>query len=361
MIKNILMLLLISMLFNGCFDKKKDETVKIGVILGLTGKYSDLSLYEKNGIVFAFDQINNQINNKKIELIFKDDKQDEQTNIKVVNELIKDNIKYIIGNATSSMSKVTLNTISNYDDIFQISPTASSSQFSDKDDNFFRVQTANSPKHFTNLIKLLKEHNAKHVYLIGDKNNEEYLYDYLHLFDENKEMKYEDIIDSNLSYEEILTKVKDADFIIQVQNSTDSASLIQYLRINKNTTPVISSGWAKNDEFIENAGKWANGVYFISSNYINYEDKNYQKFAKDFYEIYKYQPTRSDIQGYQSAQIIIQALENGNKKVDDIKKYIIGKETFNIAGDEISFNKYGDIKTPYYIFEVKNNKFEKIK
>ena len=53
MIKNILMLLLISMLFNGCFDKKKDETVKIGVILGLTGKYSDLSLYEKNGIVFC--------------------------------------------------------------------------------------------------------------------------------------------------------------------------------------------------------------------------------------------------------------------------------------------------------------------
>lgn len=361
MIKNILILILINVLLNGCFDQKKDNTIKIGVVLGLSGKYSDLSLYEKNGIIFAFDQINYQVNNKKIELILKDDKQDKQANEQAINELIKDNVKFIIGNATSYMSEVSWNIISKHDDIFQISPTASSSQFSNKDDNFFRVQTANSSKYFSNLIKLLKEQNAKHIYLIGDKNNNTYLYDYLHLFDDNKELKYEEIIDSNLPYEEILTKVNNADFIVQVQNSTDSASLIQYLRINKNTTPVISSGWAKTDEFLENCGKWANGIYFISSNFINYEDKNYQKFAKDFYGIYKYQPNRSNIQGYQAAQIIIKALQNGNEKVNDIKRYIIEKETFNIAGDEISFNKYGDIKTPYYIFEVKNNKFEKIK
>ena len=43
-----------------------------------------------------------------------------------------------------------------------------------------------------------------------------------------------------------------ADFIVQVQNSRDAASLIQYLRINNNNTPMISSGWAMNKEFIEN-------------------------------------------------------------------------------------------------------------
>lgn len=361
MLKHIFILILISALFNGCFDQKEKDAIKVGVVLGLSGKYSDLSLYEKNGIIFAFDQINYQINNNKIELIFKDDKQDKQANEQAINELINDNVKLIIGNATSSMSEISLDIISKHNDIFQISPTASSSQFSNKDDNFFRVQTANSSKHFGNLIKLLKEQNAKHIYLIGDKNNNTYLFDYLHLFDNNEEMKYEEIIDSNLPYKEILTKVNNADFIVQVQNSTDAASLIQYLRINKNTTPVISSGWAKNEEFIENSGIWANGIYFISSNFINYEDKNYQKFAKDFHEIYKYQPNRSNIQGYQAAQIIIEALQNGNKKVNDIKKYIIEKETFNIAGDEIAFNKYGDIKTPYYIFEIKNNKFMKIK
>ncbi len=356
----IILIILSTLVFMGCFNEKKAETIKIGVVLGLTGKYSDLSLYEKNGIILAFDKINYQINNKKIELIFKDDKQDEEVNKQVVKELIEDNVKYIIGNATSSMSKVSFDLISNHDDIFQISPTASSSFFTNKDDNFFRVQTANSPEHFSNLIELLKENNAKHIYLVGDKENKEYLYDYLHLFD-NYEMKYEEIIDSRLPYNEILEKLKNADFIILSQNATDAANLVQYLRINNNNTKVISSGWARTEEFLENAGKWAKGIYFISSDYINYEDKSYQDFAKQFNEIYKKQPNRTNIQGYQAAQILISALKNGNEKVSDIKKYIIEKETFLLAGNDISFNKYGDIKTPYYIFEVKDNEFVKIK
>lgn len=358
--KYTLVIVLINVLFTGCLYQNKDDNIKVGVVIGLTGNYSGLGLDEKNGIVLAFDKINNKINNKKIELIFKDDKQDKEVNTQAINELIQDNVKYIIGNATSSMSQVTLDIISKHNDIFQISPTASSSQFSNKDDNFFRVQSANSSKHFDNLIKLLKEYNAKHIYLVGDKNNKSYLYDYLHLFD-NKEMKYEGIIDSNLPYKEILSKVKNADFIIQVQNSTDAASLIQYLRINNNNTRVVSSGWAKTQEFMENSGKWSKGIYFISSNYINYEDKNYQEFAKIFYEVYKYQPNKTNMQAYQAAKIMIEALQHGNEKVNDIKKYIIDKETFKIAGEEVSFNKYGDIKRPYYIFEVKNNKYEKIK
>lgn len=354
-------LIIVSLLLTGCFNKTDDDVIRIGVVLGLTGKYSDLGLDEKNAIVLAFDKINYKLNNKKVELIIKDDKQDEKVNIQVINELINSDVKYIIGNATSSMTKISQNLISKHNDMFQISATASSSQFSDIDDNFFRVQTANSTKHFSNLVKLLSEYNAKNIYLIGDKNNKAYLYDFIHLFDNNKDMKYKEIIDSNLPYEEILSKVKNADFIIQVQNSTDAASLIQYLRINKNSTPIISSGWAKTKEFLENSGKWSEGIYFISSNYINYEDKNYQKFAKDFYEIYKYQPNRNNIQGFQAAQIIIEALQKGKKEANDIKKYIIEKETFNIAGDEISFNKYGDIKTPYYIFKVDKNKFKKIR
>ncbi|MBU3015366.1 ABC transporter substrate-binding protein [Poseidonibacter lekithochrous] len=361
MIRNILLIIFIFISFNACIDKNKDDSIKIGVILGLTGKYSDLGLYEKNGIVLAFDKINYQINNKKVELIFKDDKQDKEVNEKAVKELIESDVKYIIGNATSSMTEVTLDITSKYNDIFQISPSASSSKFSNIDDNFFRLQTANSSKHFINLIKLLQKNNAKKIFLIGDKKNKSYLYDYMHIFNDNKNMKFEEIIDASLPYEEILEKIKPADFIVQVQNSRDSASLIQYLRINNNHTPIISSGWAMNKEFIENSGKWSEGIYFISSDYINYEDEEYRKFEKYFSKVYRYEANRSNMQGYQTAKVLIEALQHGNKNVNDIKKYIIEKETFNISGDKISFNKFGDIKTPYYIFEVIDSKFKKIK
>ena len=361
MIRNILLIIFVFISFNACIDKNKEDSIKIGVILGLTGKYSDLGLYEKNGIVLAFDKINYQINNKKVELIFKDDKQDKEVNEKAVKELIESDVKYIIGNATSSMTEVTLDITSKYNDIFQISPSASSSKFSNIDDNFFRLQTANSSKHFINLIKLLQKNNAKKIFLIGDKKNKSYLYDYMHIFNDNKNMKFEEIIDASLPYEEILEKIKPADFIVQVQNSRDSASLIQYLRINNNHTPIISSGWAMNKEFIENSGKWSEGIYFISSDYINYEDEEYRKFEKYFSKVYRYEANRSNMQGYQTAKVLIEALQHGNENVNDIKKYIIEKETFYISGDELSFNKFGDIKTPYYIFEVIDSKFKKIK
>ena len=361
MIRNVLLIIFVFISFTACIDKNKEDSIKIGVILGLTGKYSDLGLYEKNGIVLAFDKINYQINNKKVELIFKDDKQDKEVNEKAVKELIESDVKYIIGNATSSMTEVTLDITSKYNDIFQISPSASSSKFSNIDDNFFRLQTANSSKHFINLIKLLQKNNAKKIFLIGDKKNKSYLYDYMHIFNDNKNMKFEEIIDGSLPYEEILEKIKPADFIVQVQNSRDSASLIQYLRINNNHTPIISSGWAMNKEFIENSGKWSEGIYFISSDYINYEDEEYRKFEKYFSKVYRYEANRSNMQGYQTAKVLIEALQHGNENVNDIKKYIIEKETFYISGDELSFNKFGDIKTPYYIFEVINSKFKKIK
>jgi branched-chain amino acid transport system substrate-binding protein len=116
-----------------------------------------------------------------------------------------------------------------------------------------------------------------------------------------------------------------------------------------------------NKEFIENSGKWSEGIYFISSDYINYEDEEYRKFEKYFSKVYRYEANRSNMQGYQTAKVLIEALQDGNENVNDIKKYIIEKETFNISGDKISFNKFGDIKTPYYIFEVIDSKFKKIK
>ena len=361
MAKKILLVLLINILFSGCFNQNTDDTIKIGIAVGLTGKYSSLSLDEKNGIILAFDKIDYQIKSKKIDLIFKDDKQDEETDKKVINDLINNNVKIIIGNATSSMSKISLDIVSKHDDVLLLSPSASSSYFSNKDDNFFRVQPANSLEQFSNVIKLLKDNDAKHIYLVGDKKNKAYLDDYLRLFDEDEELKYEGIIDSSLPYEEILKKVEKADFIVQVQNSIDSASLIQYLRINKIKTKVISSGWAKHKDFLENAGKWANGIYFISSDYIDSENKSYQEFVKDFYNLFKNKPNISNIQGYQAAQVIIQALQKGHEKIDDIKKFIIEKKTFNIAGKDVSFNKYGDITTPFHLFEVKDNQFKKIK
>ena len=91
----------------------KPETIKIGFVAGLSGKYSTLGTNIKNGMLLAFDEINYKIGNSKIELIQKDDKQNEEEAKKIIKQFLKDDVKVIIGNTTSSMTKVSIEQIKN--------------------------------------------------------------------------------------------------------------------------------------------------------------------------------------------------------------------------------------------------------
>lgn len=278
----IIIVFLVCILFITCSKQVEEKSMKIGVVLGLTGKYSHLGLSLKDGIILAFDEIDYTINGKKIDLIFKDDQQNDEINTKAINQLIADDIKIILGNATSSMSKISYNILLEHPDTLLFSPSASSTYFSGKKDNFLRIQPANSVDNLCNLPKLLKKYKAKHIYFIGDTKNKEYLKDFIKIVDVSDDIKYEAIIDGHLPYDVILEKVKDADFIVAIHNSLDAANLTQYLRTHNNNTPIIFSGWAKTDQFLEHAGKWANGIYFISSDRVNEKDSSYEKFAKKF-------------------------------------------------------------------------------
>ena len=130
------------------YSYNDSKVIKIGLVAGLSGKYSSLGTDVRNGIVLAFEDINYQINNTKFELIQKDDKQNKKEAKKVIESFIQDDIKVVIGNSTSSMTKVSLSSLQKANDIMLISATASSDEFSFKNDNFIRTQVANNSLKF---------------------------------------------------------------------------------------------------------------------------------------------------------------------------------------------------------------------
>ena len=73
----LFILLIISIIFAGCSDKSDDD-IKIGFVAGLSGKYSNLGTNVRDGFILAFDEIDNKIDGKKIKIIQKDDKQDNE-------------------------------------------------------------------------------------------------------------------------------------------------------------------------------------------------------------------------------------------------------------------------------------------
>ncbi len=365
--KSIFLIIFLSLfgyiVYNNFFKK---SPINIGFIAGLSGKYSSLGHNVLDGFNLAFDSVNNQIEGNEIKIIIKDDMQNEETVKEHIDFFKKEKINLIVGNTTSSMTKVSLSEISNYKNIYLFSPSASSSEFSNLDDNFFRVQVAHSKERFNLLSKYLKDNNLENLYIIYDPRNKSYTNNYLHNLKESiisyggKEFIAEETVDKDFKkIVEQIKNTKNLDAIIIVANSIDTSKLIQFLRLNNINKQIIASGWAKNKKFLEDGGKAVDGTIFLTSNDIDALNKEYLEFVDKFKLKYRYEPSVFAAQGYETGKIIIEILKK-DLNLLNFKKNLLEQKVFQGLQGNITFNKYGDVKRDNFIVKVINNKFEKI-
>lgn len=354
---------MIAVLFTACL-KKEEESIKIGFIAGLSGKYSSLGNSVKNGVLLAFEEVDFRINNKKIVFIQKDDEQDKDIAKNVINELLEEDVTLIIGNCTSSMTKISMNNIQNKN-VLLFSPTASSDEFSNIDDDFIRLQVSKSLERYNFLSKHLIAKNISNILLIYDKNNMSFSNSFIHSFEESfinnggNKFVLKTII--NEEYENILEKINsvDKDLIVIVANSIDASKLIQYLRINHINNDILCSGWSKTVDFIENGGKAVEGVMFDTDYNDDSTSKRYLDFVNKYKNRYKALPSVFAAQGYETAQVLIQLLED-DSNIKTLKSRIIKEKIFFGLQGKIIFNKFGDISRENFLMIVKNKKFIKI-
>ena len=361
--KNLLVIIFVSLISFGCNSNK--EELKIGLIVGSSGKYSSLGISISNGVAIAFETINYTINGQTIKLIEKDDQQDKSINTKAINSFKKDNIKIIIGNATSSMTKVSLNILSESKDTLLFSPTASSGTFSNLDDNFIRSNSGNTKSTYKNAISFIKKNSLKNIVIVGDSNNKLYLNSYTKKF--SSFLKEEQIIKDDLQYidsnnplDDIYQELakKKQDLIILVSNSVDSAKIIQYLRINNIKSKIMCLGWANTDKFFQNVGKNGEGIFFLTTNEMNVQESN-KDFMTNYIKKYGTEPDRFALKGFITANVIIDALKINNDPTK-LKETILNKKQFDTAMGKMIFNKYGDVyNNPKDIFVVKYGKLIK--
>ena len=362
--KNILVVFLISTLFIGC-GEKQDEDIKIGFVAGLSGKYSALGISIRDGFTLAFDEIDYKINNQKVVIIQKDDKQDINEAKKVIDSFILNDIKLVVGNATSSMTAVTFPIVNKYKDMLLISATASGSDFTAQDDNFLRIQVEHSAKRYTELSNYIHDKGYKNIFFIYDSKNISYSKGYEGFFQnmivERGGNKFIGKADLNTSYSEIIKKLKSVknDLILIVGNSVDSANIIQYIRVNKIDTKVLGTGWAKTMDFIENGGKAVEGVLFSTGYDDKSKDKAFVEFVRKYKQKYKAKPSVFAAQGYELGKILIKNLKESTD-ISTLKNRILKTKQYDGLQGDIIFDKYGDVFREYFIMEVKNREYIKI-
>jgi len=364
MYRYFIVILIALIFFISCQDKNEEE-LKIGFVAGLTGKYSSLGSDIRDGFMLGFDEINYKINNTKIKIIQKDDQQNPKLAKQIAQKFIKDDIKLIVGNGTSSMTRITLDELEDKKDFLLASVTASASEFTKKDDNFIRIQVEHNEKRYGALKKYIIEKNIKKVFYIYDKNNLNYTKGYFGFFQDilihTGGRKFVNSLIIQDGYQKIIKKLKESSFdmILIVANSSDTANLIQHIRIANIKQKILISGWANTNDFIEFGGKSVEGVV-VSSGYYKYsKEPLYLDFVKKFKDKYNQEPSVFSLQGYELSKILIDNL----KKTTDISKLkdeILKQKKYHGLQGDITFDKYGDVNRKYSIMKIKNGKFEKI-
>lgn len=359
----ILFSILSFVIFTGC---NNDKEIKIGFVAGLSGKQSSLGTSIRDGFTLAFDDINYTINSKKVTIIQKDDQQNITEAKKIINEFIKNEIKLVVGNATSSMTAVSLPIINQQKDMLLISATTSGSDFSKKDDNFLRIQVEHSEKRYQALLDFVLQKGYKNIFFLYDSKNLKYADGYEKIFQKmllnSGGNRFIGKADLNTPYKNIIQQLKSTphDLIIIVGNSIDSANIIQYIRLNKINTQIIGSGWAKTMDFITNGGKAVENVLFATGYDDNSKDEKFKKFVKKFKNKYNKTPSVFAAQGYELGQIIIEKLKESSD-ISTLKQRILKTKKFNGLQGDIIFDKYGDIFREYFIMKVQNKQYIKLK
>jgi branched-chain amino acid transport system substrate-binding protein len=349
---------------NGNTIKDNNKTIKVGVILPLTGKNSYLGDYMNPAIEIATDEINSKggINGKKIELVNEDSQGTAATSVSAYRNLVSRDIHYYI----TSMSSVTL----------AIAPIA------EENKNILINVGSSSPK-ITNAGDYVFRHNlmptdeakilARHVYDLGYKriatiyaNNEGTIGSRDVFVEEYKrlggEIITEEVYDFGATdFRSNIEKLKQAnpDAVLVSSFANEEGILLKQSRELGYRPQWFGFYFAGDPLAVKIAGNATEGLMFTHFFDPNANSEKIQEFKLKYKEKTNREPEAYAALAYDTVYILAKAIENCQNIEDAncVKNEMYQVRMNGVTGD-ISFDSNGDtIKSGIYLMKIQNGTF----
>lgn len=349
---------------------KKEETIKIGLLMDLSGRSSSIGTVGRNSVQLVFDAYNQQPkkNPKRVQLILKDCKGDPSLTNSLLDELEMEGVQVVIGPLTSNIAEAVMESKAYKEDrMLFISPTVSSSVFFGKEDNFITFIDANEAEGQFLAEQALKDGKSK-IAIVYEEANKVYTLPVVSTFEKYFKEGGGEVLckchftsSDSAPFEQIAKEIFSGspDGVLISANDVDAASLCQYLHMLSPELDIYSGLWAKTNEFIQNGSKSVEGTLMIAT--YDEESTEVMAFIKRYSEAFGSTPSFSGAQSYDVAEILAQAIEEGtafNSK--SIKDYILEKNTFSSLSGTIHIDQYGDCDRPYIIVKVSEGNYKKV-
>ena len=343
----------IALLFTACAEKT--ETVKIGVVIPLSGPFADFGERIQNALELAKFDVNSQdgINRQFVELIYEDTQCKGEKTISSLNKLKNfDNIVAYIGPFCGSPIQVA-SKFSDENKLVGVSPNV----------NFGLLST-----YFFNMLGLVEsEDKLLAEFAIEELNASTaailYHDNFFGVFHRDAFKKYfeekggkllvsEAFTDSDLDFRSSLLKTKEAD-VLFIAYSNPGEILNQLAELNINVTVLGQSG-AENPEMLRIAKENAEG-FLYSFPRVTIADK----FKETYVEQYGDLPVNAAAGAYDALNILDYVFEQcknfssecASEKIQQLKEY-------EGASGTMTFNKETwDVGKEYIMKTVRNGKF----
>lgn len=351
-------------------DGKKDEVIKIGANLELSGGVASYGQSIKEGIDLALEEINKEgINGKKVQLVQVDNKSEAPEAINGATKLIsQDKVVAIIGAATSGNTKAQIE-IAQSNNVPLLTPTGTAADVTVKDgkvlnDFVFRTcfidpfQGTVAANFAANELKV----KTAAIFIDSASDYSKGLAaSFKELFEKDggKIVKEEAYVAKDTDFHAQLTNIKGEkpDFIFVPGYYEEVGLIVKQARELGIDVPMMGADGWDSPKLVELAGKDALNNTFITNHYSSGDsDPKVQDFVKAFKAKYKDKsPDAFNALGYDSAYFLADAIKRaGSSDSKKIQKALAETDGLELVTGKMKLDKdHNPIKSAV-ILEYKN-------
>ena len=362
-----ILILILVFIFNIKNNKKenlnnlnKNNLIKIGAVLALTGDGSTYGIAIKNGIELAKTELekSGKFQDKKIKIIYEDGRLQALPSLNAAKKLVEiDKVKFILG-AVFSEDSLAIAPYINKNKVLDFS-FGSSPDITLAGDYVFR--NFPSDKYYADsLFKISKKY--KNIAILSENSNDatglkKILLDEI---DKSKIILNETFNGNIIDYSQVVLKLKDknVDMIIIIPQ-VDKTLINIFKKIKEyKISGDIYTPWNLGDTL-----KDLDELYFVDLPDINnIKNDKTKSFIENYKQTYK---NENNILwaafGYDGFNILANSVLNFNQDVDKVKDAILNIKDYAGAAGTYTFDKNGDaIGFDFILKKVENKSFKDI-
>jgi len=343
------------------------KTAKVGVILGLTGKYSQYGKRMKVGYDLALEALKEKNWQYTIDLLVEDSKFDPATAVRAYQQLRNARGVTLYAGITGSKNAVAVCAASTGDHVLILDPLSSAPSLTEKcGPNYFRIMPSDALAGKYD-VEWARERGLKKLAIVhvlddwGDSYSEQ-----ISRFLKTKGITpvlVEGVNPGERDYSAVVAKIQEADpdGLFLLLYGSDAAGFMQQLRTKNRKVQVFGSDNLSTDEFLAAGPEVVEGTLIVLPAPV--QGPAYESLKRAYDARYGKNPPEGvefDVnvtKSYDALMLMAQAIETVGPHPSEVRKYLVQLKDYPSVSGPISFDEKGDLESVQYErFEFRDGK-----